>query len=478
MNRISLHTKHSIIRRLLPLLVLFAFALVIQASQLSFAQGNNQQSSNQALATFLELVKQNPNLAGVAAAREIAQAQVDFVLDPVNLEVSGGYVRNNVDATIGQGDNAQTFDNQEVTTTQASIGVSFRPFAFGDIADQLAQQEINASKSGITYRTTLATLEVSAIEAARNLEIAKQALALAEEGLNLAIDGLDITERQFELGATTEASLRNSRLQVSEAEDQKQSAQDGIVLASLALGQLLNSDPETVDLPEITIPLPVYEIVAEQNPAIIEAGFGVKQAEIAKGTFERALFPIAQLSYKTYLGDESNLDFSIESRTLQPKATFNYTATDAVEPGSGNDITNNNDLIIGLSLSISPAAIRSLEVADTQLEAAKAGVFAAEQQAELERLQLQQGINSAIRSLKTKEQALSNAQADFEAVNQRIELGLAPLIQKQQAFVALSQAELAVEQAELSILSAVLKTYSSYGVPISEVLTYTSQEDN
>ncbi len=482
MNRKHFPTRYSIynspkaITKRFPIIALLSVALLSVAS-VSFAQ-----NSNQALANFLAYVQQNPNLAGVSAAKDIAQAQVEMVLDPVSLEVSGGYVRNDVDATISEGEGAGT-SNQVVNTNQASIGLSFRPFAFGDVADELARQNINLSQSEMTYRTTLATLEVNAIEAARNLEIAKQGLELAEEGLSLAQDGLKITEKQFELGAATEAGLRKSRLQVSEAEDQKQSAEDSIVLASLALAQLLSTDPSNINLPEITIPLPVYDVLGEENPNVVQAGFGVRQAEILKGSLERTLFPVAQVSYKQHLNDDSNLEFSIESRTLQPKASYSYTASDLEAPAGNFSTSSNNDLVIGVSLSISPAAIKNLEVADTQLQAAKASVTAAEQQAELERLQLQQGINSAIRSLKTKEQALANAEADFDAVNQRIDLGLAPLIEKQQSFVALSQAKLAVEQAELSILSAVLKTYTSYGVPISEVLNYTSQntlsqEDN
>ncbi len=465
--------------------VLYAAVLLLWlAGQAQMGQAQNHIQNNAQLASFLDYVKQNPNLAGVAAARDIAQAQVDMVLDPVALEITGGYARNDVDVSFvatGQTQNQTeptNLDNTIVGTTQASVGLSFRPFAFGDIADELARQNINLSQSNMTYRSTLAALEIGAIEAARNLEIAKQALTLAEEGLSLALDGLNITETQFERGAATDASLRNANLRVLEAEDQTQAAKDGIVLATAALAQLISTDPNSIDLPRVSIPLPVYDVVGEKNPNIVQAGFNLRQVEILKDTFERNLYPVAQLSYNSYLNDESNLSFSIETRTLQPKISYSYQASDQALPSSGATVSNNNDLIVGLSMNISPAAIRNLEIADTQLEAAKAGIEAAEQQAELERLQLQQNINQAIRSLKTKEQALANAEADFEAVQQRIELGLAPLFEKQQSFVALSQAKLAVEQAEFSILSAVLASYSQYGVPISEVLTYLSQEDN
>ncbi|MCA9839405.1 MAG: TolC family protein [Trueperaceae bacterium] len=460
-------------KRLLTLALFFSLALAQEAEGL------------QNLKSFLGTLQTHPAIVASASLVSASRAQRDAIYFPVSGELSGGYNRlfvDTTDATLPPG-----FEESELSNAfQFSATARFRPFVFGDIADLAKQREIDLAKSQLSYRETLASLEAQALEAAAQVGLAQSSYELAKEALDLSASVLSITETRLEKGAASDADLRTAQANLLEAQNSLRSAELNLELARRGLANLVGE----ANLGE----MPKLEPVTGTLPDVSRAQLDAQLASVGVGNSQRGLFPVGQVSYTLpiaheetvtdALGNESQqkavnseLSLSLESRTLQPSLSYSYqnpkqtVAGFAAQPQLGLGLADlQGSLSIGVSLSISPDALAQLEAANAQLNAAQARLQATQDGAAITELTLNNNLETSQLKLELAKAQLANAELALDDSQKRLELGLATELDLKQAELALTQAKLAQLSANFSYLQAVLATYRSYAIPVSEAL--------
>lgn len=426
----------------------------------------------QDLATFLAAVKNNPAIQANESLIAAAQSQLDAVYSPVSTTLQGSYT--GASYTLPDGIPDEVADNLPDQSGGFSVGATFRPFVFGDLADLAEQRRIAVEQAKLTYQQTLADLEAQALEAAANLQLAQTSLVLAQTGRDITQAALDSTQTRFDKGAASEAEVRAAREHLSSAENQIQNAEAGVALAQQGL-QLLVGDATLEVLP--TLPL-----VEGTPPDVKQAEFNILLANLGIGSSNRAFIPTAQASVAFPLNDEkSEVGLSIESRTLQPTVTYSYNNPKSTV-GQGVPIPRIDEFpelgadeinvvySIGVSATISVEQFNNLDAANAQLAAAQAGLVGAQDRANLTALSLSNTYQTAVRGLELAKLTLSNAEGTLNETQARENAGLAVGLETDQAKLAVEQATLGVFTAEIDVLKAILSTYRTYAQPISETL--------
>jgi outer membrane protein TolC len=267
----------------------------------------------QDLATFLAAVKNNPAIKANESLVAAAQAQLNAAYSPVSATVQGNYT--GASYTLPDGIPDEVADNLPDQSGGFSVAATFRPFVFGDLADLAEQRRIALEQAKLTYQQRLADLEAQALEAAANLQLAGASLELAQTGREIAQTALDSTQIRFERGAASEAEVRAAQERLSSANNQIKNAEAGVALSQQGL-QLLVGDAVLETLP--TLPL-----IEGTPPDVKQAEYNVTLANLGISSSNRAFIPTAQASVSFPLDDEkSEVDLSIESRTLQPTVTY------------------------------------------------------------------------------------------------------------------------------------------------------------
>jgi outer membrane protein len=426
----------------------------------------------QDLATFLAAVKNNPAIKANESLVAAAQAQLNAAYSPVSATVQGNYT--GASYTLPDGIPDEVADNLPDQSGGFSVAATFRPFVFGDLADLAEQRRIALEQAKLTYQQRLADLEAQALEAAANLQLAGASLELAQTGREIAQTALDSTQIRFERGAASEAEVRAAQERLSSANNQIKNAEAGVALSQQGL-QLLVGDAVLETLP--TLPL-----IEGTPPDVKQAEYNVTLANLGISSSNRAFIPTAQASVSFPLDDEkSEVDLSIESRTLQPTVTYKYnnpkgTVGQGVPipqidgfPELGADEIN-TVFSIGVSATISVEQFNNLDAAHAQLAAAQAGLVGAQDRANLTALTLSNTYQTAVRGLELAKLTLSNAESTLSETQVREEAGLAVGLETDQATLAVEQAKLSVFTAEIDVLKAILETYRTYAQPVSETL--------
>jgi outer membrane protein len=426
----------------------------------------------QDLATFLAAVKNHPAIKANESLVAAAQSQLDAAYSPVSATVQGNYTT--ASYTLPDGIPDEVAENLPDQSGSFSIGATFRPFVFGDLADLAEQRRIALEQAKLTYQQTLADLETQALEAAANLQLAQASLTLAQTGRDIAQAALDSTQTRFNKGAASEAEVRAAQERLSNAENQIQNAEAGVVLAQQGLQLLVG---------EATLEaLPALPLVEGTPPDVKQAEFNILLANLGIGSSNRAFIPTAQASVAFPLDDEkSEVGVSIESRTLQPTVTYSYnnpksTVGQGVPipridgfPDLGADEIN-AVFSVGVSATISVEQFNNLDAANAQLAAAQAGLLGAQDRANLTALSLSNTYQTAVRGLELAKLTFNNAERTLSETQAREEAGLAVGLETDQARLAVEQAKLGVFSAEIDVLKAILETYRTYAQPISETL--------
>jgi outer membrane protein TolC len=416
------------------------------------------------LATFLSAVQNNPGVIANRALVDAAKAQLDAVYSPVSATVSGGIVFPSYSDDVAP----PLAEALPDSTGQFSIGASFRPFVYGDLADLAEQRRIALEQAKLNYQKTLAELEAQAIEAAAQLLQAETGLDIATKARDLAQTSLAVTQTRFEKGVATQADLRSAEERLLQSQQQIQNAEAGVSLAKQGL-VLLVGEATLASLPE----LPLVEGIPID---VKQAEYTIALSKIGIASSERAFYPVAQASLALPLNDEkSEFEFSIESRTLQPKVEYSYQNPKQTAGGIGLPPgleVNQVEAVfsIGVSATISVDQFNNLDASKAQLAAAEAGLKAAQDRANLTALSLSNSYQSATRSLELANLTLKNAELALEENKQRQEAGLAIDLEVDQATLAVEQANLGILSAHIEVLKAILSTYKTYAQPISETL--------
>lgn len=415
------------------------------------------ESDRGTLQGFLAPIASHPAVRASAAALAAAQAQLDGANSPVSASLSGG-VQGFFNDEIDLAPEVPGVQGLPGVGTQITADVSFRPFAFGDIADLVTQRELSLEQARLGYLETLTLFEAQALEAALGVGLAEDSLELAREGIALSERALDATRIRLERGGATDRDLRDSEANLQEAQNFAQRAEADLELARLNLANLVG-DADLPDLPEL--PLPDGASLEVRRSQI-----NVQLARIGQGSANRDLYPVVQAGFDWNLGDENTLGISLESRTLQPTLSYTYQNPGRQAPQTAV----NGSFQIGVAATLSPGQFKAAEAAQRQLDAAEAGLQATVDGAELRRRALAKGWDQAQRQLALAELEFRNRELDAREARAREELGISTPLETQSEVIDLLQADLELRSARQAVLSATLDYYRFFAIPVSEVL--------
>lgn len=349
-----------------------------------------------------------------------------------------------------------------------SVRLVLRPFLFGDLADLGDQRRVEAERADLQARETRAALEVQAVQAALGVWLADLGVALAEDGLALSELAAAGTLRRAEAGGASALEVGRAELALREAAAAVRDARRQRELAAARAASLVGD--ARLDGPFDLLP------VAGLPPDVARAMLDVALADVGRRNAERAFLPTVQAGYAWLFDDGGTLSLGLESRTLQP--ALSYASGGAGGTGGGlADLapegvapTVRGALSVSIAWSFSPQAYLEADAARYQRDAAEAGLAAAEDRARLTQAALEAALASAEARLSLAELERELAELERDAVDARFAAGAVSELERLAAHLALAQARWAHARARVDRLAAVLDSYATYAIPLSEVL--------
>jgi len=410
---------------------------------------------------FFAPLESHPSLLQARLALEAAQAQLRATLSPVSFQAQGALSFFDVAPPPGAPTCPNPLNpqcaNLPTDARQITLGLTFTPFAFGDVADAVNQAAIGVEQAALGLRQARSQLEAQAVEAALRVGLAEAGLEVARLGLRLAQANLEASQLRASRGGASpsevrqaEASLRQATLQLAEAER-------NLALARQGLFDLIGR--ESAAPPRLAVPDPGVP------PAVRQAELQLASAQVAYDRALRGVLPVLQGSYTRNTSNNDSLTLSINSRTLQP--SLSYTNQSQARTAPQERILGT--LQIGLSANISFGVLDALEAAQKQVDAARQALEVARRNSKLQEDLLRSSLQTAEQSLANALQAHADAERSLVETRERERLGLLSPLAALQAELALAQARLGVEQAELNRVQRILDLYRFYALPPSEV---------
>ena len=409
------------------------------------------------LKDFLAALEQNPSLKGASLGAGAAQSQLEATRGGVELGFQGGYGLSEYKTTPGNALSTQD-------STQLGLSLTFRPFLYGDTQDAYTRAALQARQARAGYRSTLTALQIQAVLASEQLRLATEALLSSTVGIELAQTLLNVTQTQLDRGAVSAADLREAQSRSSEALERLTTAGENLRLAQTLLESLVGKI--TLDAaPEFALP---SGKTSEEEGAEV----ALENARLLYAQAQRAALPTGNIGYTFNTSDSTSLNVSLESRTFQPKLSFNYAdpsqgtrQVSAVPPVS---VSPTQSVQIGLAWSFGPSALTALSSAEQNLKGAEASLEGARLNAKLGRDRLTVALDQAGRNVTLKQSALENAQKKLSEALERQKLGLASPLVALSASSELSAAQMALSSARLDALQKRLEFYRTYSVPLME----------
>ncbi len=408
-----------------------------------------------ALGPLLAPLGRHPAVRAALAAVRSARAQLGAAYDPVSLSATGGYSASDV-SQIDTDPTTPGVQGIQASGGSVSADLTLRPFVFGDVADQADQSRIKLHQAQLDLVDTVTGLQVQTVKAALGVRLAQDSLEVAREGERLARTALEATRTRYDKGGATVREVRDAEAGLAEAQGYVADAQGGLDLARLSLATLVG-DVNVPELGGLDVPLPDGVALSVQRSRLSEqlANVGVRNAR-------RSVYPVVQAGYTWNLDDQNSLGVSIESRTLQPKVSYDFQ-----DPGrSFPQDQIHGTFQVGVSASISPGVFQGLEATDAQLQAAKEGVDASVQAATVQKAQLDNALASARRALELARLKAKNARSTLEEAQKREGLGLDIPLATQRAALDLTQRTMDLSSARQNVLDAVLAYYGFFAQPL------------
>ncbi len=344
------------------------------------------------------------------------------------------------------------------TSSQSEIGLTLRPFAYGDVADYQRNSWISYRLASIDYQSSLTRLEKGALEAAMQYYLARRGRQLASVGLDVARKAYQATLVRYRKGAASERDLRQAKLALAEAENESKNAASSLRLAEQALRYFSSVPPPPWPWPSLDPPADAVP------PAVAKARLRLEQALIGLERSQRAFVPVAEIRYQHNLDDSSAIGVSLETRTLGTRVYYAYQSY--ADPTRKR---TENELRLGLRLNFNQSDWGGLEAARSRLAAAEAALTAAKEQSQLDLARLELQIEKGRRQLQLAKASLEAAERDYLETQKRVELGLAVPLEEQSAWLRYSRAQLELLQAEQAVIRDQLDVLAYLGVPPSEV---------
>lgn len=410
---------------------------------------------------FFAPLESHPSLLQARLGLEAAQAQLRASQSPVSLQAQGGVSFFEVTPPPGPPACPNPLNPQCINlpgdARQISLGLTFTPFAFGDVSDAVNQAAIGVEQAALGLRQARTQLEAQAVEAVQRVRLAESGLEVARLGVRLAQANLEATRLRESRGAASPSEARQAEANLRQAALQLADAERNLALARQSLADLIG--PGSATPPRLVVP------AEGLPPQVRQAELQLLGAQVAFDRAVRGVLPVLQGSYTRNTSDNDALTLSLNSRTLQP--TLSYTNQSQGRSAPQDRI--NGTLQIGLSANIAFGVLDALEAAQKQVDAARLAVEAARRSSKLQEDLLRSALQTAEQGLANAQQTRTDAERSLNEARERERLGLSSPLASLQAELALAQARLGVEQAELTRTQRILDLYRFFALPLSEV---------
>ncbi len=410
---------------------------------------------------FFAALDSHPSLLQARLALEAAQAQLRATQSPVSLQAQGGFSFFEVTPPPGPPVCPNPLNPQCLELPgdgrQITLGLTFTPFAFGDVSDAVNQAAIGVEQAALGLRQTRTQLEAQAVEAALRVRLAESGLEVARVAQRLAQVNLEATRLRESRGAASPSEVRQAEASLRQAAIQLSDAERNLALARQSLADLIGQSSTAV--PRLIVP------AQGTPPQVRQAELQLANAQVAFDRTVRGVLPVVQGSYTRNTSNNDSWTVSLNSRTLQPSLSY----TNQSQGRSAPQDRINGTLTIGLSANIAFGVLDALEAAQKQVDAARQAVEAARRSSKLQEDLLRASLQAAEQSLANAQQARADAEQTLAEARERERLGLASPLATLQAELSLAQARLSLDQAELNRTQRLLDLYRFYALPLSEV---------
>ena len=428
-----------------------------------------QPAADDQVVALLRALDDHPALAAADALARAAALRADAVRAPIALSGQFDLQRLRVEpATDPLPPPFEDLFEVDEASESFSVRVVLRPFLFGDLADLGDQRRIEAERADLQAREARAGLEAQAVQAALGVWLADLGVGLAEDGLALAELAEAGARRRAEVGGASALEVGRAELARREALAALRDARRQRELA-VARSASLAGDAR-LDGPFALTP------VFGTPPDVIRATLDLALADVGARNGERALLPTLQAGYTWLLDDGGSVTLGLESRTLQPAISYASGGGGAGGGGleglapEGTAPTVRGVLSVSLSWSLSPQTVLESDALRQQRAAADAGLASAVDRANLTQQALAGALATSATRVELTAFELELATLERDAVDARYAAGGASELERLQAHLQWRQAVLGHARARIDELSAVLDTYTTYAIPLSEVL--------
>jgi outer membrane protein TolC len=434
----------------------------------STSDGADRSATDQ-VAALLGALDGHPALAAVDALARSAALRADAVRAPIAL--SGQFDLQRLQVEPATDPHPPPFENLfdvDDASESFSVRVVLRPFLFGDLADLGDQRRLEAERADLQAREARASLEAQAVQAALGVWLADLGVGLAEDGLALAELAEAGASRRAEVGGASALEVGRAELARREA---VAAVRDARLQRDLAIARSASLTGDArLDGPFSLAP------VLGTPPDVIRATLDLALADVGTRNAERALLPTLQGGYTWLLDDGGSVTVGLESRTLQPAISYASSAAGGGGGGleglapEGTAPTVRGVLSVSLSWSFSPQSLLETDALRQQRTAADAGLASAVDRANLTQQALDAALATSAARVELSAFELELATLERDAADARYAAGGASELERLQAHLQWRQAVLGHARARIDQLSAVLDTYTTYAVPLSEVL--------
>lgn len=396
------------------------------------------------LAALLGRLQDSPELRAARASVSAAEAALRGARQPVALDVDLA---------------AQTRSDPLASAPVANLGagVTAYPFAYGAQGDTIRTRELELAQAQLNYRQARARLEVKAVRSAAEVELNRQALALAQQGAAAAGRLHELAQLRHARGLATVAEVRSAEAEQRRREDLVLTFSAHLALAETTLTALVG-DARLAALPTLRTP--------EGTPFSLHASeIAVQLARVGASGAARPFYPVADVTYNLDLSEQSRLTASLSSRDLAPRLGYTY-ASDGWDDGVR--------LSVRLSATISPELFEDVTRLEQLQVAAEEALRGAQLDAAAQEGRLLNRLEETARNEQLATFVFENAERALREARQRQTLGVTTPLETQQAVLTWANAGASLWDSLYDVrrqrLTALLDLYDFYGLPPSELL--------
>jgi outer membrane protein len=445
-------------RRTATLLPLLATLSLLVGSLASAQVDSHREATPGQLRALLDALDGHPALRSLNLLSDAAARRSEAVRAP--LEVSGQleYQRRSLLLDGRHLSEAEMrLSGVEPSSQRVNVRLVMRPFLFGDLQDLYDQRTIEAQRAALQARETRASLEAQAVQAALGVWLSELAVELAEGGLQLAELAEAATRQRAAVGGASTLEVGRAELSRRDAEANLRDARRNLELAR-ARADLL-APGARLDGPAAILP------VLGTSPEVIRASFDRALAEVGERNARRALWPTVQGTLSWRYPDGETLTLALESRTLQPALV--YDSGGGTGGGEGPTIRNFG---ISISWTLALQALGEGAALEAQGDAARSSLDAVLDRADLTELGLSAALEGAALRLELAELDLALATLERDTADARFASGSVSELERLQGHLQWRRALFGFARARIDLQGAILDTYTTYAIPLSEVL--------